>query len=53
MDDTVVITALKAKRAAVVTEAATLEERLKQVRANLDHLDAALALFGMEAYPPH
>jgi hypothetical protein len=42
MDDAQVIEALKSKRAAVVTEAATLQERLRQIRLSLDNLDGAL-----------
>ena len=50
-DNTEVIASLKAKRTAILSEAATLEERLRQIRVSVDHIDGTLALYGLDPIP--
>jgi hypothetical protein len=51
MDDADIIASLKAKRTAILSEAATLEERLRQIRVSVDHIDGTLALYGLDPFP--
>jgi uncharacterized protein involved in exopolysaccharide biosynthesis len=51
MTDSHVVSALKAKRAEVSGHVGDLERKLKQTRANLASIDAAIRLFAPEAEP--
>ena len=51
MAEPIIIHALKQKRAEVSGRIADLEERTKQMRADLVHIDATLVLFDPEARP--